>query len=187
MDRIRTSKAGIATLAMFAALAAVPVLRAQEPQDPASTEMRVRTIARERPPQAENAARAFVFNIARTRIGSSNSLGVITTPGDEAFGLTDDEHLEMKRKLQSGEQTDQNRAARLSRSAATGLLIFYPISKFSGHDGSKLGKSRQPLYADPKSVTAKDLIGLAVSLPKVNREKPAEAYLEGTSRWRPVI
>ena len=128
-----------------------------------------------------------VWNIARTRIGSSNSLGVITTPGDEAFGLTDDEHLEMKRKLQSGEQTDQNRAARLSRSAATGLLIFYPISKFSGHDGSKLGKSRQPLYADPKSVTAKDLIGLAVSLPKVNREKPAEAYLEGTSRWRPVI
>jgi hypothetical protein len=61
------------------------------------------------------------------------------------------------------------------------------LSKFSGHDGSKLGKSRQPLYADPRRATAKDLIGLAVSLPKVTRDRPAEAYLEGTARWRPVL
>lgn len=128
-----------------------------------------------------------VWSIARSRIGASNSLGVITTPGDEAFGLTLDERMEMQRKLQSGEQTDTNRAARLSRSSSRGLLIFYPISKFSGHDGTKLGKSRHPIYADPRSVTAKDLIGLAVSLPKVLREKPAEAYLEGTARWRPVL
>jgi hypothetical protein len=128
-----------------------------------------------------------VWSIARSRIGSSNSLGVITTPGDEAFGLTPEERVEMQRKLQSGEQTDENRAARLSRSSTRGLLIFYPISRFSGHDGSKLGKSRQPLYQDPQSVMAKDLIGLAVSLPRVNRERPAEAYLEGTARWRPVI
>lgn len=128
-----------------------------------------------------------VWNVARTRIGTSNSLGVITTPGDEAFGLTDEERLEMQRKLQTGEQSDENRAARLSRNASRGLLIFYPISKFSGHDGSLLGKSRQPIYADPRSATAKDLIGLAVSLPKVNSERPAEAYLEGTARWRPVI
>lgn len=128
-----------------------------------------------------------VWNIARSRIGSSNSLGVITTPGDESFGLTQDERLEMQRKLQSGEQTDENRAARLSRSSSRALLIFYPISKFSGHDGSTLGKSRRPIYENPRSITAKDLIGLAVSLPKVNRERPAEAYLEGTARWRPVI
>jgi hypothetical protein len=128
-----------------------------------------------------------VWSVARSRIGSSDSLGVITTPGDEAFGLTGDERLEMQRKLRTGEQTDENRAARLSRSSARGLLIFYPISKFSGHDGNKLGKSRRPIYVDPQSVTAKDLIGLAVSLPKVNRERPAEAYLEGTARWRPVI
>jgi hypothetical protein len=67
------------------------------------------------------------------------------------------------------------------------LLIFYPISKFSGHDGAKLGKSRQPIYAAPQSPIAKDLIGMAVSLPKVTHERPAEAYLEGTARWRPVI
>ena len=128
-----------------------------------------------------------VWNIARSRIGTSNSLGVITSPGDEAFGLTDDERLEMQRKLQSGEQTDENRAARLSRATSRGLLIFYPISKFSGHDGSKPGKSRQPIYAEPRSAMAKELIGMAVSLPKVDRERPAEAYLEGTARWRPVI
>lgn len=128
-----------------------------------------------------------VWSIARSRVGSSNSLGVITTPGDEAFGLTPEERVEMQRKLQSGEQSDENRAARLSRSPTRGLLIFYPISRFSGHDGSKLGKSRQPIYKDPSSVMAKDLIGLAVSLPKVQRERPAEAYLEGTARWRPVI
>ncbi len=93
----------------------------------------------------------------------------------------------MKRKLQSGEQTDENRAARLSRASSRGLLIFYPISKFSGYDGAKLGKSRQPIYANPMSSTAKDLIGMAVSLPKVTLERPAEAYLEGTARWRPVV
>ncbi len=128
-----------------------------------------------------------VWNISRTRVGSSNSLGVITTPGDEVFGLTEDEKTEMQRKLQSGQERDANRAARLSRSPERGLLIFYPISRFSGHDGSKLGKSRQPLYRDPHGVMAKDLIGMAISLPKVNRERPAEAYLEGTARWRPVI
>lgn len=129
----------------------------------------------------------LVWNLARTRIGSSNSLGVITTPGDEEFGLTAEERQEMQRKIQAGEESDANRAARLSRDASRGLLIFYPISKFSGRDGSKLGKSRQPLYADPRRATAKDLIGLAVSLPKVTRDRPAEAYLEGTARWRPVL
>jgi hypothetical protein len=128
-----------------------------------------------------------VWSIARTRIGTSNSLGVITTPGDEAFGLTEEERTEMQRKLQSGEQTDENRAARLSRRSTRGLLIFYPISKFSGHGGSKLGKSRRPIYPDPRSAMAKDLIGLAMSLPKVKRERPALAYVEGTARWRPVI
>ncbi|MBK9363089.1 MAG: hypothetical protein IPM99_19295 [Rubrivivax sp.] len=93
----------------------------------------------------------------------------------------------MKRKLQSGEQTDENRAARLSHASSRGLLIFYPISKFSGYDGAKLGKSRQPIYANPMSSTAKDLIGTAVCCRRSPLERPAEAYLEGTARWRPVV
>jgi len=128
-----------------------------------------------------------VWNLARTRITGSNSLGVITTPGDEEFGLTEEELLTAKRKVSMGEVKDRNTAARHSRPSSCALLLLYPISRYSGHDGASPGKSREPIYADPEGPYARDLIGLAVSFPTTKRVKPAEAYLEGTSRWRPVL
>lgn len=128
-----------------------------------------------------------VWNLARTRIVGSNSLGVITTPGDEEFGLTDEELKVAQDKVRDGETKDRNTAARRARRSSCALLLLYPISRYSGHDGPPLGKSREPIYADPDGPSARDLIGLAVSFPTTKRVRPAEAYLEGTSRWRPVL
>lgn len=128
-----------------------------------------------------------VWNLARSRIKGTNSLGVITSSGDEALGLSDRELKLMQQKLKSGEEKDANRAARFSRASASALLLLYPISKFSGHDSGQRGRAREPLYAEPTSPTAKDLIGLALSFPRTKKAGPAEAYLEGTARWRPLL
>jgi hypothetical protein len=125
-----------------------------------------------------------VWNVGRTRLKGTNSLGVITTSGDEAFGLSEKETAEMERKLTTGEYKDRNRAARFSRSSKSGLLLLYPISKSSGHDA--LAPGRETLYTNPKDPLARDLIGLALSFPSSNKVQPVEAYLEGTSRWRSV-
>lgn len=130
---------------------------------------------------------ASVWNIGRTRLKGTNSLGVITTSGDEAFGLTADEVKKMEKMLADGVEKDRNRAARLSRSSKCGLLLLYPISKHSGRDDVPLGKAREPLYDNPDSPAARDLIGLALSLPRTTKAGPSEAYFEGTARWRPVL
>jgi hypothetical protein len=127
-----------------------------------------------------------VFNIGRTRLKGSNSLGVITTAGDEAIGLTDAQLEAAKQRMTSGEKT-LNRAARLSRDSASGLLLLYPISRYSGRDGSDLGSAREPLYAEPDGGDARDLIGFAVSFPKAAKDRPSQSYIEGTARWKAVL
>ena len=126
-----------------------------------------------------------VWNISRTRLRGTNSLGVVTNPGDEAFGLTDAELREMNRKLSSSEVQDRNTAARLSRSSRCGLLLLYPISKHSGSDELKTG--REALYSNSNGALARDIIGLAISFPQSKNQHPVRAYLEGTARWRPVV
>jgi hypothetical protein len=128
-----------------------------------------------------------VWNVGRSRIKGTNSLGVITTSGDEAFGLSNIEQARMDKLLTDGVEKDRNRAARLSRSSKCGLLLLYPISKYSGRDDSVLAKAREPLYEDADGPEARDLIGLAISFPKTTKAGPSEAYLEGTARWRPVL
>jgi hypothetical protein len=133
-------------------------------------------------PQGE----APVWNVARTRIRGSNSLGVITTPGDESLGLTPEELQMVQKKLDGNEFADRNRAARMTRPSSRALLLLYPISRYSGFDGTPPGKSREPIYTDPDGPTARDLIGLAISFPRTKKLGPVEAYLEGTARWRLV-
>jgi len=127
-----------------------------------------------------------VWNIARTRVAGANSLGVITTPGDEELGLSSEEISAARLKLARGEVKDRNTAARRSRRSSNGLLILYPISRYSGHDDGGTGRSREPLFADPDGPLACDLIGLALSFPPTKQSAPAEAYLEGTARWLPA-
>jgi hypothetical protein len=101
--------------------------------------------------------------------------------------LSETERQAMDRLLAEGGETDSNRAARLSRSARSALLLLYPISKFSGRDGSSLGKAREPLYDDAGLAAGRDLIGLAVSFPRTSQNRPTEAHIEGTAPWRPVL
>ena len=133
------------------------------------------------------AAAGEVFSLARTRLRNSNSLGVITSAGDEAIGLTDTQLDAAKRLVADNDEKTLNRAARLSRDSASGLLLLYPISRFSGHDGTPLGSAREPLFESPESGDARDLIGLAVSFPRAAKDRPSESYVEGTARWRPVL
>lgn len=127
----------------------------------------------------------LAWNLSRTRIAGTNSLGVITTPGDEEFGLTAEELQHARQEMALGK--DRNIAARLSRHSSRALLLIYPISRYSGHDKKGTGASRQALFADPNSTEACDLIGLAVSFPQTKKAGPTEAYLEGTAKWRPVL
>jgi hypothetical protein len=125
-----------------------------------------------------------IWQISRTRLKVTESLGVITSPGDEAVGLSKEAKERRDQHVKEGKS--ENRAARLARPPEEGLLLLYPISRNSGHDLDGSGPSR-PLYADPRDPRARDLIGLAISFPQANQpELAVDAYLEGTVGWRPV-
>lgn len=124
-----------------------------------------------------------IWQLSRTRLRDTDSVGVITSPGDEAVGLSPEAEARMQEYLQQGETL--NRAARRSRLPAEGLIMLYPISRFSGYD-LQPGGIRRPLYDNPANPRARDLIGLAISFPTSAHPQHVEAYLEGTVGWRPV-
>lgn len=125
-----------------------------------------------------------IWNISRTRLKDTESLGVITNPGDEAIGLTPDE-LERMNEVRQLESLKRDLAARRVRSPEEGLVLLYPISRYSGHERN-LKDGRRPLYDNPNSPESLDLIGLAISFPESENSQPVEAYLTGTAGWRPV-
>ncbi len=122
-----------------------------------------------------------IHQIERTRIGSTNSLGVITSPGDEAVGLSDGEMSTMQRHIDAGKS--ENIAARLSRPSTRGLLLIYPISRQSGRRASSRS-IRRPLFADPNDVCARDLIAIAISFP-ASGQRPQLPFAVGTAGWLP--
>jgi Z1 domain len=132
-----------------------------------------------------------VYNIARTRIKGSNSLGVITTAGDEAFGLSPTQLEAAEKLVAEGKDTKTlNRASRLVRDSSSGLLVLYPISKYSGYDeGSKVSAegAREPLFENPDSGDSRDLIGFAVSFPKAAKDRPSQSFVEGTAKWKQIL
>ena len=127
-----------------------------------------------------------IWQIQRTRIKDTDSLGVITSPGDEAVGLEPRAAEKMHEYREARES--ENLAARRARPPENGLLLLYPISRFSGHDSDDKRKgNRRPLFEDPNDPSARDIVGLAISLPMSNHPQVAvDAYLEGTAGWRPV-
>jgi len=129
-----------------------------------------------------------VHQIERTRLGNTNSLGVITSPGDEAIDLDDREKQKMQDLIEgssSSKPLGRNPAARRARSPAKGLLLIYPISR---HSGAKVTKrsNRRALYDDPSACESRDLIALALSFPEPPTVQSVEAYLEGSVGWRPI-
>jgi hypothetical protein len=125
-----------------------------------------------------------IYQISRTRIKDTDSVGVITSPGDEGMGLSA-ELLSRMRELQVAGESE-NRAARRARPAEEGLLLLYPISKNSGWDLPEGRGIRRRLFENPNDPRARDLIGLAISFPTSNQPQQVEAYLEGSVGWRPV-
>jgi hypothetical protein len=127
--------------------------------------------------------------ISRSRLYETDSLGVITSPGDEAVGLTAEQKRQAEELIANARAVDskksENSAAREVRPAEDGLLLLYPISRHSGYDRTD-GGNRRPLFDNSNSPLARDLVGLAVSFPTSNQQQRVEAYLQGTVGWRPV-
>ena len=130
-----------------------------------------------------------VHNIARSRIGETDSVGVITNPDDEIVALSETLKRQAREKVDEavsdGRSLSIGGAGRQLRPATNGVLLLYPISRYSG-SGSTAGGGRRPLFHDPDGPYARDLIGLAFSFPKSNLHQPLEAFVEGTVGWRPV-
>ena len=127
-----------------------------------------------------------IHNISRTRLASDpDSLGVITSPGDEEEGLSS-EQLELARTLQQTENLGANPAARRARRATHALLLLYPISRNSGYDLPD-SSSRRRLFENPTDAGARHIIGLAISFPHSdNAQRITGQYVVGTVGWRPI-
>ena len=122
--------------------------------------------------------------ISRTRLaGDPDSLGVITNPGDEKIGLTPEQLQRLNESQQSEVRTiGINPAARLERSPHNGLLIIYPVSKYSGHERIP-NLSRRPLFEEPRDPNCSDVVCLAISFPKTDRDQGIRGeYVVGSVR-----
>lgn len=123
-----------------------------------------------------------------SRLGATDSLGIISEQEDEAISLSDEDRKDAQDQIAlasaGGEKLSPRVAWRMQRNPANGLLLIYPISRKSGLDKKPDG-SRRPLYADPDGPLSRDLIGLAISFPRTaDPPLTVEAYLEGTAGWR---
>jgi hypothetical protein len=123
--------------------------------------------------------------ISRSRLrGDPDSLGVITSPGDETTGF-DEEQRERARQRQQDEDIGLNPAARRVRDPAEGLLLIYPISRFSGQEIAAAGP-RRAMYDDPRDALARDIVGIAISFPRSDSVQDVRGtYTVGTVGWRP--
>lgn len=130
-----------------------------------------------------------LHQISRSRIGETDSVGVITSPGDEAVGLNEElrsrvDDLILAARTE-GRTKSESTAARSVRPATEGLLLLYPISRHSGNEIGQ-GSYRRALFDNPNGPLARDLVGLAISFPKSEQPQVIEAFLEGTVGWRPI-
>ena len=123
----------------------------------------------------------------------TDSIGVITdnVAGDEAAGFSEELKKQIDEKLaessRTGKTMSKNQAARQLRQPEEGLLLLYPISRYSNprDDGASSG-NRRALFNKPDGPDAADIVGIAISFPQSKQPQQLEAYLEGTVGWRPV-
>lgn len=122
--------------------------------------------------------------ISRSRLRSDpDSLGVITSPGDETLDLDDDEIAKLNQYRIDHPNVGINPAARAVRNNRKGLLIIYPVSKHSRHEIT--GRSnRINLYDDPNGPNSDHVICFAISFPfTLNEFGQNRTYVEGTLPW----
>jgi hypothetical protein len=130
-----------------------------------------------------------VGQVSRSRLGETDSVGVITSTGDEAIGLSPEElaaaDVKVAEAQARGEKQAINTAARSLRSPTSGLLLLYPISRYSGQEVGD-NTNRRALYDEPGAANARDLVGLALSFPASKQPQMVQAYMEGTVGWRSI-
>lgn len=110
----------------------------------------------------------------------STSCGVITDKDDETHGLTVDQIEYAEQEWKDRLHPSRAHAFRAQRNPEEGLLLIYPISKYSRPRPVKAGKvqRRQPLFSDPdRGVT---VVGYALSFPRSDSAATVE-YVEGPS------
>ena len=120
-----------------------------------------------------------IKQINLSRYKTTDTLKSIMSQGDEMIGLSPEEKRKSE-ELVINKGVSKNEAAREARSPSEGLLLLYPISKFSEPDSAV----RKPLYENPNDTLAKNLIGLAISFPHSKIPESNEIYIEGTVPWR---
>lgn len=109
--------------------------------------------------------------IERTRVKDTNSLKAIMSPSDHEIGLSE----EQLGAIGGSEYSKFTRmeALRRVRPPSEGLLLVYPIGRYSGH-GAELHQTRARLFGAPSS--AVDIIGLAFVFP-YSRSAAAVEYV----------
>lgn len=124
--------------------------------------------------------------ISRNRMSSDpDSLGIITNPGDELIGFSQ-EQIERVGELRESMRQAANPVSRLVRPPQEGLLLIYPVSRFSGHERLPR-QSRRPMYEDPSNPLCRDVICFAISFPRSDRAQVLRGeYVVGTVDWSPL-
>lgn len=114
--------------------------------------------------------------IKRTRVKDTSTLKAITSLPDQEVGLHETQLA--RAEAMSGGRTGQN--LRAVRDPTQGLLLVYPISRFSGHGNDRPeddeDATRVPIFVDPEE--GSDVIGVALVFPKSNSAAAVE-YVTG--------
>ena len=130
-----------------------------------------------------NIAGRKIWQISRTRITNTDRLGVISDSKDESVGFTVEQRKKMEDAVAAGMKN--RKATRAQRSKEEGLLLLYPISRYSGYDMPAEGEgNRIRLFTNPDDPNAFDLLGLAFSFPKSEHPQPVVEYISGTVEGR---
>lgn len=111
------------------------------------------------------------------------SCGVITDKDDETHGLNAEQLECAEQEWEAGLHPSRAHAFRAQRSREEGLLLIYPISKYSQprRVSSNRVQRRQPLFDDPeRGVT---VVGYALSFPRSSSAATVE-YVSGASAVR---
>jgi hypothetical protein len=118
--------------------------------------------------------------INRSRLKSDpTSLGVITDPGDELYGLKSDDIEKAQEQAANRDYPTLGKAYRSKRSPQEGLLLIYPISANS--IPGKNAKNRIQLFADGED--RHTVLGYAISFPF--SDSPATVtYVQGPESRR---
>ncbi len=121
-----------------------------------------------------------INQISRTRLLKKvNSLGVITEPKDERIAFSPSELDEIDHR-EPESTTNKNYAVRSSRNPKEGLLLLYPISKYSAP--KRTGGSRVDLFDDPDT-SGQNLIGISIPFPVSQHSIPEPFVVNTDPGW----